>query len=414
LSFKRPSPRVFYGWWVVTAGIVIYATLLGSYQAFGVFFKPIQSEFGWGRAVTASAFFIGTMAMAALSPFIGSLSDRYGPRRIITTVGITGALGYALISQVQTQWQLYGCFVLMGSGGTFFVPVLSVVTRWFTLRRGLALGLTGIGGGIGQALFPPLSQVLLDNYGWRNAYLIIAGGLVVVVVSVAQVLRGHPGEKGLLPYGEKSYTDINTPPIKRPSTPPLKLKQVIHTKVFWIILLATSAGHFTYQMTWVHLVPYVTDPEIGVSSMVGASLMSAIGWSNMAGKVFMGNLSDRIGPRLTLVMCYGVSGMAMLWLVVSKQLWMLYVFSFVLGFFYGGSIPLQPALVGSIFGLESLGAVSGGVQSGTSAGGATGSVLGGYIFDVTGSYFYAFLLGAILFFTSMILVLLVKKPRRTA
>lgn len=402
---------MFYGWWVVIAGIVIYATLLGSYQSFGVFFKPIQSEFGWGRAVTASAFFIGTMAMAALYPVIGSLNDRFGPRRIISAIGISSAIGYALISQVQTQWQLYGSFVLMGSGGTFFVAVLSVVTRWFTLRRGLAMGLTGIGGGIGQALFPPLSQVLLDKFGWRIAYLILACGVVVVVVSAAQILRGNPAEKGLLPYGEKGHSDVKTPAIKHLPTATLKFSQVIRTKTFWILVLATGAGHFTYQMTWVHLVPYVTDPDIGLSPMVGASLMSAIGWSNGAGKVFMGNLSDRIGPRLSLAICYGVSGLAMLWLIVAKHLWMLYLFSFVLGFFYGGQIPLQPALAGAIFGLGSLGAVAGGVQSGTSAGGATGSVIGGYIYDVTGSYFYAFLMGAILFFASMILVLLVRKPK---
>lgn len=411
MSFKHTPARVFYGWWVVTAGIVIYATLLGSYQAFGVFFKPIQSEFGWGRAVTATAFFIGTVAMGVLAPIVGTLCDRFGPRRVITAVGISSALGYALISQVQTQWQLYGCFVLMGSGGAFFVPVLSVVSRWFTLRRGLALGLTGIGGGLGQALFPPLAQVLLDHFGWRQAYLIMSGGLVIVVVSVAQILRGNPRDKGLLPYGENGNVDTKVSGNRQPAAISLKLNQVIRTKVFWIIVVATGAGHLTYQMTWVHLVPYVTDPDIGVSSMVGASLMSAIGWSNMAGKVFMGNLSDRIGLRLTLVICYGISGFAMLWLIVAKQLWMLYLFSFVLGFFYGGQMPLQPALAGAIFGLGSLGAVSGGVQSGTSIGGATGSVLGGYIFDVTGSYFYAFLIGAILFFASMTLVLLVKKPR---
>ena len=408
---KTPPARVFYGWWVVIAGVVIYATLLGSYQAFGVFFKPIQSEFGWSRAITATAFFIGTITMAVLAPIVGHLSDRYGPRLIITAVGISGTIGYSLVSQVQTQWQLYACFVLMGSGGAFFVPLLAVVSRWFTLRRGLALGLTGMGGGIGQALFSPLAQILIDNVGWRHAYLILAGIMVVVVISAAQILRSSPKEIGLLPYGERGNGDVKVSGNRPASAPALKLSQAIHNKVFWMILLATGTGHLTYQMIWVHLVPYVTDPGIGVSSMVGAGLMSVIGWSNVAGKLFMGGLSDRIGPRATLIICYGVSGVAMLWLMVAKALWMLYLFSFVLGFFYGGGIPLQPALVGTIFGLSSLGAVAGGVQSGTSAGGAIGSVLGGWIYDVTGSYHYAFLVGVILFFTSMTLVALVRKPK---
>ncbi|MBI4288637.1 MAG: MFS transporter [Chloroflexi bacterium] len=413
LSVSRAPARIFYGWWVVIAGVVIYASLLGAYQAFGIFFKPIQAEFGWNRAVTATAFFIGSLTMAVLAPVVGGLSDRYGIRRVITAAGISGATGYALVSQVQTQWQLYACFVLMGTGGTFFVPLLSVVSRWFTLRRGLALGVTGIGGGIGQAFFPPLSQVLVDHFGWRQAYLVLAGILLLVVVSATQVLRSSPGEKGLLPYGE---TDVGrTKATERGRATPAAapgLRQVIRTRVFWMLVTAAAAGHTAYQMTWVHFVPYVTDPGIGVSSMVGATLVSAIGWSNMAGKVFMGNLSDRIGPRATLAMCYGVAGAAMLWLIVARDLWTLYLFSFLLGFFYGGGIPLQPALAGSVFGLGALGAVSGGVQSGTSSGGAVGPVLGGYIYDVNGNYYLAFVVGSILLFISMTLVALVRKPKQ--
>lgn len=408
---KHATARVFYGWWVVAAGLVIYATLLGCHQTFGIFFKPIQYEFGWSRAVTATAFFIAGITIAILSPIVGMLSDRYGPRIVITAVGLSGTIGYLLVSQVQTQWQFYSCFVLMGSGMTFFVPLQAVVSRWFTLRRGLALGLTGIGGGIGQALFPPVAQILIDRFGWRHSYLILAGLMGVVVISATQILRGSPREKGLLPYGEK--VSVESRESQHPHNAPsvLRLNQVIHKKAFWMILLATCAGHFTYQMAWVHLVPYVTDPGIGVSSMVGASLMSTIGWSNMAGKIFMGNLSDRIGPRTTLLICYGMSGLAMLWLMVAKELWMLYLFSIGLGFFYGGGIPMQPSLVGAIFGLGSLGAVFGGVQTGTSAGGAIGSFLGGYIYDIAGSYYPAFLLGAILYFISTTLVALVRKPK---
>ena len=174
MSIQRKQTGIFYGWWVVIAGVVVYATLLGSHQTFGVFFKPIQTEFGWSRAVTAIAFFVGGLTQSALSPVTGILSDRYGPRIVITGLGIIASTGYFLASQVQSQWQLYSYFILMASGMSFWVPIQAMVSRWFTKRRGLVLGLTGIGGGLGQAVWPPLAQILIDQFGWRSAYMIMA------------------------------------------------------------------------------------------------------------------------------------------------------------------------------------------------------------------------------------------------
>lgn len=415
LSAQRKSTGIFYGWWVVAAGMVVYATLLGSHQTFGVFFKPIQTEFGWSRAVTAVAFLVAGLTQSALSPVTGILSDRYGPRLVITGIAIIASTGYLLASQVQSQWQLYGYFVLMASGMTFWVPLQTMVSRWFTRRRGLVLGLTGIGGGLGQAVWPPLAQLLIDNFGWRRAYIIMGAILALVVISAAQILRGTPKEVGLRPYGEADIDRdrdgnrqkvVNIPAV----APAFNLQQALHTKAFWMILVGISTGSFTLQMTWIHLVPYVTDPGIGLSAVVGATLLSTIGWSNMAGKVILGNLSDRIGSHATLALCYGCAGLSMIWLIFARELWGLYLFAAVLGFFYGGWIPMQAAFAGSIFGLSSMGAILGALQMGTSIAGPTGAIVAGYIYDVTGSYYIAFLIGAALFFNAATLVFLVRKP----
>ena len=411
MSIQRKQTGVFYGWWVVIAGMAVYATLLGSHQSFGVFFKPIQTEFGWSRAVTAIAFFISGLTQAALSPVTGILSDRYGPRLVITGIAIIASAGYFLASQVQSQWQLYSYFILMASGMSFWVPLQAMVSRWFTKRRGLVLGLTGIGGGLGQAVWPPLAQVLIDQFGWRKAYIIMAIILAVVVISAAQILRGTPKERGLVPYGEEDRDQAaNTGENARATLPAFKLRQALRTKAFWMILVGISTGSFTLQMTWIHLVPYVTDPGIGLSAVVGATLLSTIGWSNMVGKVILGNLSDRIGSHSTLVICYGMAGLSMVWLIFARELWALYLFAAALGFFYGGWIPMQAAFVGSIFGLGSMGAILGALQMGTSIAGPTGALMAGYIYDVTGSYYYAFVTGAVLFFTASTLIFLVRKP----
>ncbi|MDO8634712.1 MAG: MFS transporter [Dehalococcoidia bacterium] len=403
------SAGVFPGWWIVIASGVIWATAIGSYQTFGVFLKPIQNEFGWGRAVTASAFLISGLTAAILAPVTGTLSDRFGPRLVVTCSGIVSTTGYFLVSLVHTQWQLYGVFVLMGTVMTFSVPIQATISRWFTLRRGLALGLAGIGGGLGQALWPPLAQFLIDHFGWRQAYLILGAILGVIMVSAAQVIKGRPEAKGLLPYGEKEGAAGQALNINK--KPALTLSQAVRTRTFWMILAAIACASLTLQMILVHLVPYTTDPEIGLSSIVAASLLSTIGWTNVLGKVAMGAISDRIGPRATLAICYGIAGAAMLWLLAAKELWMLYLFAAVLGFCYGGWIPVRSAVIGSLFGLSSMGAVLGVIETGANTAGATGSMLGGYIYDVTNSYHQAFILGAILFFSATILVILLGKPK---
>lgn len=409
MQYQPRSPRVFYGWWVVTASVLIYATFLGSHQSFAVFFKPISTEFGWSRTVTATAFLVGGLVIATLSPIVGMLSDRYGPRRVILTIGLISAAGYLLLSRVQTPWQFYGSFVLEAAGMSFWVPLQTTVSRWFTQRRGLALGLTGIGGGIGQAVYPPLAQFLISSFGWRNAYIVLGVLVAIVAVSATRVLRGSPQENGLLPYGEQDNRNAANGAAS-PSAPAFKLSEAVRTSAFWMILVATGFGSLTLQMVWVHFAAHVTDPGIGASAVVAASLLSIIGWSNLAGKVVMGSVSDRIGPRATLAICYGMAGGAMLWLTMSRDVWALYVFAVVLGFFYGGWIPMQAAIAGAVFGLGSMGVVLGSMQTGTAAAAATGAMVGGYVYDATGSYNVAFILGAGLFFAATVLVVLVRRP----
>ncbi|MEK7847823.1 MAG: MFS transporter, partial [Chloroflexota bacterium] len=195
-----PQGRLFYGWVIVAAGLVVWILEPGMYVSFGVFFKPISSELGWTRATTAAAVSLASLCLGILAPISGALSDRYGARRLVMASGAIVGLGYALLATVHAVWQFYLYYMMVGVGmGIAFAPISSTVVRWFTTRRGLALGLTGIGTGIGGMLMPPLSNYMISVWGWRSSYLAAGIPLGALVLLAGSFLRATPQEMGLLP-----------------------------------------------------------------------------------------------------------------------------------------------------------------------------------------------------------------------
>ena len=149
-----------------------------------------------------------------------------------------------------------------------------------------------------------------------------------------------------------------------------------------------------------------------VSAAAAAGMLSVVGWGNLMGKVVVGWVSDRIGVKASLTICSALGGIAMLWLLIARKVWMLYLFAAVFGFAFGGWMPMLAATTGELFGVGSLGAVFGAMQASTATAGTGGTIVGGYIFDVTQSYFLAFLLGAILCFAAAALVASARRPQR--
>lgn len=413
---EKGSGSLFYGWWIVIAGMVLITVTIGTHMSFGVFFKPIMEEFGWTRTTTAAGFFVGGLAIAVTALSSGALTDRYGPRLVITGVGLINGVGYFLMSQVSSLWQFYLVFPMMALGMSIVTPLLTTVSRWFTDRRGLALGLVGVGAGLGQAIMPPITHYLVTQYGWRQAYMILSVVVGLTVVSAAQAVRRDPREKGLWPYGEAPDAGPGGASVsageERAPPPAFSLRQVVHLRVFWMILLSGALGSLGMQMTMIHLVPHVTD--VGISAAVAATMLGIIGFTNIIGKVVMGWLADRIGAKTTLAITNAMAGMVMLWLLRADEEWMLYGFAIAFGFAFGGWMTLLAATAGEVFGVASLGAIFGTMQAGTATFGTGGTVMAGYVFDVTQSYLPAFAVGAIAFLAAAGLVMGARRPPRTS
>lgn len=388
--YAKTSPSFFYGYLVVIAAFIIMVLMYGTRIAFGVFFKPILTEFGWSRALTSSALSISLVIQGLMSIVMGGLNDRFGPRIVLTLCGFLLGLGYLLMSQVNAIWQLYLFYsVLVGIGMSgVFSPLLSTVARWFVKRRSVMTGIVFAGAGAGNLIMPPVSNWLISIYDWRISYLIMGGLVLVIVVAIAQFLRRDPAQTGQVPYGrdERLKSGANL------GAEGLSLKVATGTRQYWM----TFAIFFGFGLcSWViiaHIVPHATD--LGISAATAANILAVMGAATIIGGIVLGNIADRTGIRQVFVFCFIVMSAALFGLLPATKAWMLFLFTIVFGFSSGGGVTLMSPLVAKLFGLSSHGLILGVMMFGFTLGGAVGPFVAGYIFDATGSYLFAFLLSA--------------------
>ena len=195
----------FYGWIIIAVTFVTMAIGVNARTAFSLLFPPILGEFGWDRGVTAGAFSFGFVASAIVSPLIGRLMDRLGPRSVME-LGVALMAGGLLLAPLTTQpWHLYltigvlvgaGSICIGYSGQSFYLP------NWFNRRRGLAIGVAFAGVGIGSVTLLPWVQAMIDHSGWRTACTAMGLLLLIVLAPINLLLRKRPEDLGLLPDGD--------------------------------------------------------------------------------------------------------------------------------------------------------------------------------------------------------------------
>ena len=403
-AIEKGRPRFFYGYIVVAAAALILTITQGTFYSFGIFFKPLSADFGWTRAMTSGAFSLCMMLQGFLFILTGRLNDTIGPRFVLTVCGIFLGLGYILMSQIGALWQLYlfyGVIVAIGMSGGY-IPMLSTVSRWFVKRRGLMTGAVAAGTGFGTLLVPPIANWLISEYDWRTSYLIVGIGAIAVVVMAAQFLRRDPSQVGQLPDGQKEVkvNSTNTGPTG------LSVGQAIRTKRFWLYVLANFCFGVCIWFVLVHIVPHATD--LGLSPTEGATILAIIGASGIIGRVGMGGLADRRGNKPAFAFCLALVSAILAILLVAKEAWEFYIFAAIFGVAYGGFATIIAPIVTDLFGLRSHGAILGCSSLGATMGGTVGPIVGGRIFDVTGSYQLAFIIYIILGVIGFIAVLLLK------
>jgi MFS family permease len=402
ISIQTKKPWIFYGYIIVAAAFLIQILTWGIYNSYGVFFTPLLRDFEWPRATIAGAVSLSQFLVGFGSIFLGNLNDRFGPRVLMIYVGVMVGIGYFLMSQVQSIWQLYlfqGLIIGIGISGTDVI-LLSTVARWFLKRRGMMSGIVKIGTGVGTMLAPLVITWLITEYEWRNTYSIIGITLFICIISSALLLRRDPVKMQLLPDGEKV---VNIEDIELTESG-YSLRQASKTRQFWLLCLAYFTVFFCTISIIVHFAPSVV--EIGLSAAFGASMVSVIGGASIVGRFVMGITNDRIGSKRALLICFCIFVACFLWLQFVNQSWTLVIFAIIYGFCHGGFYTLVSPAVAEFFGIRSHGFIFGIVVFIGSIGGSLGPVIIGNMFDVFQSYQRSFMLLLVLACIGLISILL--------
>jgi MFS family permease len=406
-SLIGKKSRAFYGYILVVAAAGIMTLAIGTSTAFGVFFKPVMSEFGWNRAMTSGAYSVSWILQGILAVVMGKMTDRFGPRVVMTLCGILVGFGYLLMSRIGSLGQFYLFFGIVGIGMSGFnVSLVSTVSRWFVKRRGMMTGIVLAGGGMGSLFTPPIANGLIATYDWRLSYVIMGGLIFVIVVLGAQFLKRDPKEMGQIPHGYDGAKGLEVASL--PESP--SREKVVYNRQFWMVFATFFSFGFCAYLSIVHLAPHATD--MGIASSEAAKILSTIGGAVILGRIGMGSLGDRIGNRRALILCFGLMSAAFFCLVLIGTKWMLFVFAGFLGFTWGGGT-LGPLLLAEIFGLRSLGGNVGVINLGYSFGAGVGPFLAGYLFDLTRSYQPAFLMGLFVALSALLMSILLKSGRST-
>lgn len=377
----------------------------GAWYSFGVFLNPLLKEFNWTRAQITGSTIIFHLCHGTLSIILGRLVDKHGPRIIIPVFGSLMGLGYIFVSQTQTLLHLYLAYgVLTGIGSAvIYVPFVTVVSRWFNRHQGLVLGLLISATATGMVV-QPIAELLISAYGWRNSYIAL-GIFLSIVMIVSGIILKLPPEDDIA--GSDQITAVNNENFtKLPSTQKLPFFSILNNSSSWKLFFTYIAGAFCTLMIASHIVLHGIDLRIPPNRAV--YLLTLMGVSSILGKIMIGMFSDRLGRRKFIIIMMLLMGASLMFLPLARDISSLYILIIIFGFAVGGYVPLIPAIIGDLFGPVNVGSVLGLCILGASIGASLGPVMAGYIFDVSGSYNIAFLIGSGLALTASIAAFMLK------
>ena len=392
----------FYGWIIIAVTFITMAIGVNARTAFSLFFPPIIDEFGWERGVTAGAFSFGFVVSAVVSPLIGRLMDRLGPRSVME-LGVALMAGGLLLAPLTTQpWHLYSTIgVLVGagsiclgySGQSLFLP------NWFIRRRGLAIGLAFAGVGIGSVTLLPWAQWMIDHSGWRSACTAIGLVVLVVLAPINLLLRKRPEDLGLRPDGDAAASAASVKQVSNIVDPDWAgidwtLGRALRTARFWWLAIGYAGGLYIWYAVQVHQTRYLLD--IGFSPSVAVWALGAVSLLGIPGQILLGHVSDRVGREwIWSASCAGfaICFAALIALARYPTLPLVYLMVVSQGALGYGLTSIMGAVVVEIFQGKHYGSIFGTIMVAALAGGAAGPLITGLLHDLWGNYTLAFVIG---------------------
>ena len=357
----------------IGAGSFTVALSFGIRSSFGLFLQPMSMDLGSGREMFALALAIQNLVTGAAQPFVGMIADRWGVARTVVAGGLLYALALYLMATAASAFELYvsaGLLVGIALSGTSFGVVLAAVGRAVPAElRSTALGITTATGSFGQFLMPPIGQALISSYGWQTTLMLLATTSLLMIVA-ARGLRG----------GDAAGADSHDR-----QTLGGALREASHHTGF----LYLTAGFFVcgwhVAFIGVHLPAYLADG--GLSASVAAWCLALVGLFNVIGSYSAGVLGGRLSKKYCLSVLYAARSLLILvFIVVPLSVTSALIFSAIMGLLWLSTVPLTSGLVAQIFGPRYMATLFGIVFFSHQVGAFVGVWLGGYLYDVRGSY----------------------------
>lgn len=417
-SPARRTP-LYFGYWLIAAAFIAQFVAVGVQNyVFGAFMTPMTEEFGWSRTEFTLPRTVGQLVMALTGFIIGTYVDRYGGRPLMLGGIVIVCASLLALSGVETllQWlMLNGLLLTVGAAMMGNLVVNVTLAKWFVDFRGRAIALSAMGVSFAGIVLTPVMTLIIDGWGWRTGWQVLAAGAAVLILPVAMVMRRAPEDYGLHPDG-KSDAQVAAGDAEQAMNDfanSLTRRQALRTASFYLLVLAFGLFLITISVMLLQTIPYMTDA--GYSRPVAALMITIASIPAFLSKPIWGILIDKLNAKPLAAAGAAITGIAMLIIVFSVQMRAdIWVYSgfFLLGCGWGGMIPLQEVIWASFFGRRYLGAVRSAALPFTFLISAGAPLAASYYFDVIGNYDGVLLAVAASNLLSALLLLLLPRPDR--
>jgi MFS family permease len=398
---SKTREKLYYGWVVVGVAFLVMFVNYGVRGTQTVVIKSIADELNVGRGAASLPFAISVLIYALLAPLSGRLVDRYGPRWVMVGGALISGFGLWMCSRANSLVALmifFGIVFGIGGNGIGLVPSNTSVAMWFRRRLGLALGIATMGIGFGTVILPRLTKLIESQWGWRPSFQFLGYVAWALMIPAFFLLKG----KKALSEGEDGEAAPGSP-AGEPSPPGgLTLREALRTSSFWLLFVGFVLIVIALYGEMLHQVPYLTDR--GIDEGWAVWTVTIMGATSIIGRFFFGWLSDRTHEKKqAFYPACAVLLLSLVILIFVRQVWSSILFAAVFGFGFAAYGPVIPAVCAEVFGKANMGAIFGAVTTGGALGGAAGPYITGFIYDITGTYFWAWVLALVCVAVSTIL-----------
>ncbi len=407
---KYTNNKIFYGWYIVSAGFSIQL-LIGSLMihSFTAYFPLLEAQFGWSRATLSGAFALSRAESGLLGPLQGWLIEKYGPRMMAAFGMCLFGIGFILFSRIDSILGYYVTFFLMAAGSSIagHLTVATAIINWFNRKRGVAVGLSSTGFGLAGILVPLIAWSLTTQ-GWRDTAFYSGIGIIIVGIPVSLILRRAPEPYGYLPDGDR-LSDVGTMDKQDQDLTGFTVREAIKTSSFWYLGIGHALSLLTVGAVSLHLVPHVVD-SVGLSVTIASTAVAVMTVFFVTGQVVGGFLGDRYSKRWLAAIGTLMHALALLILAYSTNIIMVYTFSVLHGSAWGLRGPIMATIRADYFGRAYFPSIMGFSSLIIMLGMTVGPLFAGYMADVFGDYKLGFIIISALAALGSMFFVLAKPP----